>query len=314
MKLASYYRQAEPSFGVVVGNRVFDVPQHWPDGPRNLLEVLRIGPEAIGRIRRLLGDSSAQTLELADVSLRAPIPDPPKLLGLAVNYVEHHRECNRGQDLPDNPRRHTSPRPFLMPGTAVADPGAQIPWPAYSRQIDYEVELAVVIGRECHEMTPEQAAEAIAGYTIANDISARSVTHAQGRAVRPKDDFFDWLHGKGADGFCPMGPWMVTADEIGDPMNLCIQCRVNGELRQDANTRMMIFNVWELVAFCGRLMTLLPGDIIATGTPSGVGMASGRLLAGGDVIACRIEKIGELVNTLGPPPDDFYTPCQPSEA
>ena len=310
MKLASYYREGEESFGVVTGQGIFDVPEHWPEGPRSLLEALQAGPEALARIAWLARDNRGGLLAMSDVALRAPIPEPPKLLGLAVNYVEHHREIDRGHNLPDDPRRHTTPRPFLMPTTAVADPGAEITWPSYSRQIDHEVELAVIIGQTCREVTPDEAAHAIAGYTIANDISARSATHAQGRTVRPKDDFFDWLHGKWADGFCPMGPVMVTADEIGDPMNLAIQLSVNGELRQDANTRLMIFDVCELVSFCSHLMTLVPGDIIVTGTPSGVGMATGKWLAGGDVMTCRIERIGELTNTLGQPPESFYTPCQ----
>jgi len=232
------------------------------------------------------------------------------LLGLAVNYLEHHRELARGADMPTDPAATTTPRPFLMPTTAVAHPGDEIPWPRTSEQIDYEIELAMVIGRKGKDISPQAAGGHIAGYTIANDISARSVTFAQGRAARPKDEFFDWLHGKWADGFCPLGPWLVTADEIGDANDLELELTVNGVTRQKARTSMMIFDVPRVVSFCSHLMTLLPGDVIATGTPSGVAAATGAYLAAGDVITCRIEKIGELTNTLGPRPKSFYTPCR----
>ena len=137
-------------------------------------------------------------------------------------------------------------------------------------------------------------AQSILGYTIANDVSARSCSFSDGREKRPRDDFFDWLHGKWADGFCPLGPWIVTADEVGAPMDLGISLDVNGQTRQNSRTSAMIFDVFELVSFISHIMTLTPGDVIATGTPSGVGMATGNFLKGGDVITCRIEKIGEL--------------------
>jgi 2-keto-4-pentenoate hydratase/2-oxohepta-3-ene-1,7-dioic acid hydratase in catechol pathway len=249
-------------------------------------------------------------IPLTEVRLLAPLPNPPKLLGLAVNYLEHHREIDRGRDFPDDPKRTTTPRPFLMPSTTVAGPGDEIPWPATSRQIDYEVELAVVIGRKAKNVSPQAAGGYIAGYTIANDVSARSATFAEGRAKREKDEFFDWLHGKWPDGFCPMGPWLVTPEEVGDARDLELELTVNGKTRQKASTSMMIFDVFEVVSFCSHLMTLLPGDVIATGTPSGVAAATGKYLRGGDVITCRIECIGELTNTLGREPESYYTPCR----
>jgi len=310
MKLATYVHGGRQSYGVVTDRGVRDVPAAWPDGPASLLDAIQAGPPAIARIRDIAAAQAATAIPLADVKLRAPIPTPPKLLGLAVNYAEHHREIERGADLPAEPRRDTTPRPFLMPATAVADPGAEIPWCDFSRDIDHEVELAVVIGHAARRIAPADAAACIAGYTIANDISARTVTHSAGRAKRPKDDFFDWLHGKWADGFCPLGPYLVTPDEIGDPQDLDLELTVDGEVRQKSNTRHMIFSVMEIVSFCSHLMTLVPGDVIATGTPSGVGIATGKLLKPGQSITCRIEKIGELTNTLGRPPEHFYTPCQ----
>jgi 2-keto-4-pentenoate hydratase/2-oxohepta-3-ene-1,7-dioic acid hydratase in catechol pathway len=313
MKLATYVRGGGESFGVVAGDGIVDVPAAWPGGPVSLLDALRAGQPALARIAAIAaagGSARAPAIPLADVRLRAPLPQPPKLLGLAVNYAEHHREIDRGHDLPAQPHRDTTPRPFLMPATAVAHPGEEIPWCDFSRDIDHEIELAVVIGRDARRVSPDEAKDCVAGYTIANDISARSATHAAGRAKRPKDDFFDWLHGKWADGFCPLGPWLVTADEIGDPQRLDLELTVDGEVRQKSSTRHMIFSVYELVSFCSHLMTLTPGDVIATGTPSGVGQATGKLLKPGQRITCRIEKIGELTNTLGNPPEKFYQPCE----
>ena len=310
MKLATYVYGGRESYGVVTERGIQDIPAAWPDGPATLLEAIQAGQPALTRIRGIADAPAGAAIPLADVRLRAPIPAPPKLLGLAVNYAEHHRELERGGDLPAEPRRDTTARPFLKPATAVADPGAEIPWCDFSRDIDHEIELAVVIGRTARRIAPADAAACIAGYTIANDISARTVTHSTGRAKRPKDDFFDWLHGKWADGFCPLGPYLVTPDEIGDPQDLDLELRVDGEVRQKSNTRNMIFSVWETISFCSHLMTLVPGDVIATGTPSGVGIATGKLLTAGQRITCRIEKIGELTNTLGSPPERFYTPCQ----
>ena len=309
MKLATYTRAGRESFGVVVDGGVCDIPAVWPDGPRTLLATLQAGAMTMERIETLASQIKT-LLPLEAIKLLAPIPAPPKVIGLAVNYVEHHNEFDRGVKLPENTKAKTTPRPFIMPATAIIGPGATIPWPPYSKDIDYEIELAIVIGAPANCVSPSEASRYIAGYTIANDISGRTVTHSQGRAKRPKDDFFDWLHGKWADGFCPTGPYLVTASEVGDPRNLELELTVNGQTRQKANTSQMIFDAYEIVSFISHIMTLTPGDIIATGTPSGVGMATGKLLKGGDVITCRIQNLGELTNTLGPAPEKFYVPCK----
>jgi 2-keto-4-pentenoate hydratase/2-oxohepta-3-ene-1,7-dioic acid hydratase in catechol pathway len=308
MKLASYAYQGRASYGVVRDDGIVDVPSHWPDGPGTLLEAMRDSQAAMARIASL-AKAPGEMIPLEQVKLLAPLQQPPKLIGLAVNYVEHHNEYDRGHALPDDPKFHTTPRPFLMPSTCVIGPGDEIPWPCYSRQIDYEIELAVVIGSRAKCVSAKEARRCIFGYTIANDVSARSCTFAAGREKRPRDDFFDWLHGKWADGFCPLGPWIVTADEVGDPMNLQLELTVNGLTRQQSRTSAMIFDVYELVSFISHVMTLTPGDVIATGTPSGVGLATGNYLKGGDEIACRIEKIGQLNNRLSPTPTSFYQPC-----
>lgn len=309
MKLLMARRGGRTFFGAADERGVLDVRAVWPEGPASVLAALEAGPLCREMLKELLR-GEAERIPFSEVALLSPLPRPPKLIGLAVNYVEHHKEFHRGHSLPADPKARTTPRPFLMPSTCVLDPGALIPWPGFSRQIDYEVELAAVVGARCKDLTPEQAPACVAGYTVANDVSARSVTHAEGREKRPKDDFFDWLHGKWADGFCPLGPWVATADEVGDPRDLRLALWVNDEKRQDETTAAMIFDVYELVAFCSRLMTLEPGDVIATGTPSGVGFPQGKLLKPGDRVRCSIERVGELVNTMGPAPDDYYTPLK----
>jgi 2-keto-4-pentenoate hydratase/2-oxohepta-3-ene-1,7-dioic acid hydratase in catechol pathway len=308
MRLVTFEQERGISWGVRRDAGIVETRAVWPDGPDSVLALLQGGDQAMRRLADLA--AAEPTLAFADAKLLAPIPQPPKLLGLAVNYLEHHREWDRGVEMPFDPAQTTTPRPFLMPATCVIGPDETIPWPVTSEEIDYEVELAVVIGRRCHRVAVEQARECVAGYTIANDISARGATHADGRADRgPKDGFFDWLHGKWADGFCPLGPCLVTADEIDDPQALTLELDVNGERRQHASTDQMIFDVDRIVSFCSHLMTLLPGDVIATGTPSGVGKATGRYLQPGDRITCRIQGIGEITNTLGPRPAAFYRPC-----
>jgi 2-keto-4-pentenoate hydratase/2-oxohepta-3-ene-1,7-dioic acid hydratase in catechol pathway len=309
MKLATYVHQGAESFGVMTDDGLVDVPAAWADGPRSVLDALQRGPDALATIAARTAKIDS-VIPLGDVKLLAPIPEPPKLLALAGNYAKHIAESQLAKGLTNRPADDTTPRPFLMPTTAVAAHGDVVPWPTYSRQVDYELELAIVIGAPCKCVTPAEAGDCIAGYTIANDVSARSVTFTEGRSVRPWDEFYDWLAGKWSDGFCPMGPCLVTADEVGDPSKLDLELRVNDEVRQKSNTSAMIFDVYDTVSFLSHLMTLTPGDIIATGTPHGVGMATGEFLQPGDVMACRIEAIGELTNTLGPQPEDFYTPCR----
>jgi 2-keto-4-pentenoate hydratase/2-oxohepta-3-ene-1,7-dioic acid hydratase in catechol pathway len=295
--------------GVLTEAGLIDVVSAWEGSnpPRSVKDILERGPDCVAKLGEL-ATSPSNVIPLDSVKLLAPIPRPGKVLALAGNYVEHIKEAGLKLGLSDSPRLTTVPRPFLMPGTAVTHPGDEIPWPVYSETIDYELELAVVIGREARHVAPEKALDFIAGYTIANDVSARTVTFTKSRAKRPWDEFYDWLNGKWADGFCPMGPYLLTADEIDDVQNLNMQLTVNGEIRQKANTAQMIHPVTEIVSFLSHLMTLEPGDVIATGTPSGVGMATGNFLKAGDCIEAAIENLGTLMNTLGPKPEQFYEP------
>jgi 2-keto-4-pentenoate hydratase/2-oxohepta-3-ene-1,7-dioic acid hydratase in catechol pathway len=309
MKLATYSKEGSDRCGILTDDGLIDIVSEW-DGsepPESVIEILERGPACLEKLAEL-EKSTGAIIPLDSVKLLAPIPKPGKILALAGNYVEHIKEAGLKLGLSDSPRLTTVPRPFIMPATAVANPGDEIPWPVYSETIDYELELAVVIGRKAKAVPPEKAPEMVAGYTIVNDVSARTVTFKKDRAVRPWDEFYDWLNGKWADGFCPMGPYLLTADEIEDVQNLNMKLTVNGQVRQKANSSQMIHTVAQIISFLSHLMTLEPGDIIATGTPSGVGLATGNYLKAGDRIEATIDKLGTLTNTLGLKPKKFYEP------
>ena len=232
---------------------------------------------------------------LADVTLRAPLPRPGKVLATAANYQAHVVE---GGAAPLD-RTALAPRLFLMPPTAVAGPGDAITLPSVSSQIDWEAELVVVVGARARDLTPAQALDVVAGYAVGNDVSARSLDYGFTRDTGdPAVGFFDWLAGKWPDGFCSFGPYLVTADEVPDPQDLPITLTVNGVLKQAASTKDMIFTVAELLSFASRLMTLEPGDVLLTGTPDGVGMASGEFLADGDEVTVSIGALGVLTNRM----------------
>jgi 2-keto-4-pentenoate hydratase/2-oxohepta-3-ene-1,7-dioic acid hydratase in catechol pathway len=303
MKLITFKKNTSICAGILTDEGIVDLTGDF----QSVKHIIAGGSETIKKIRPII-DECTKFIDPSAVKLLSPVPDPPKVLALAGNYSEHITEVGLTLGLSDSPRTTTVPRPFLMPPTVVIGHNEEIPWPAYSENIDYEIELAVVIGKKAKCVTPEQAPNVIAGYTIANDVSARSVTFAKGRKKRPWDEFYDWLNGKWADGFLPMGPFLLTADEVENVQNLQMTLKVNGEIRQNANTSKMIFSVCQIVSFLSYLMTLQPGDIIATGTPEGVAMASGNFLKSGDEIECTIEKLGTLTNTLGRKPKEFYKP------
>jgi 2-keto-4-pentenoate hydratase/2-oxohepta-3-ene-1,7-dioic acid hydratase in catechol pathway len=313
MKLATYRYQDRVSCGVVMPQGIVDIATAWrgANRPGSVLEILERGQPCLDELRTRIGPKT-KAISLDAVSLLAPMPKPGKLLALAGNYAEHIEEASQTRGfqvgLSEAPRQTTVPRPFLMPSTVVCGPGQTTSWPVYSRQIDYELELGVVIGGKAKCVAPTAALDCVAGYTIINDVSARSVTFKEGRAKRPWDEFYDWLNGKWADGFLPMGPYLVTKDEIPDIQNLHMTLKINGQVRQDASTSQMIYPVADIVSFLSHLMTLEPGDVISTGTPSGVGLATGNFLNAGDVIECSIESLGTLTNTLGSSPDCFYEP------
>lgn len=235
-------------------------------------------------------EAGGPSYNLSQVRLLAPIPRPGKFLALAGNYQAHIEEG--GGKRVDKTK--ITPRVFMKPSSCVVGPGEAVQLPRVSDAVDYELELGIVIGRQAKHVSVENALDYVAGYTIINDISSRSLNIGAHRTPRPMDDFFDWLNGKWQDSFGPMGPYILTADEVADPDDLDLKLSVNGVLRQNSNTGYMIFNTREMVAFCSDLMTLEPGDVIATGTPSGVGDTTGTYLKAGDVMRGEVEGLGVL--------------------
>lgn len=263
-----------------------------PDGPgfaaaRRLATWLHENLDVVPRAEVLAPDSTP---------LLVPIPRPNKIFLLAGNYAEHIRE---GGGIAAE-RQETFPYVFMKPpSTTLTAPGQPIRLPrAAPDAVDWELELAVVIGRKVKNVSEAEALEAVAGYTVINDISQRRYRPNPGRKAREKDRFFDWLHGKWFDSFCPCGPCVTSADAIPDPQSLRLTLRLNDEVRQDASTGQMIFPVAALIAFVAQMVTLEPGDLISTGTPAGVGSTTGTFLKRGDVMHGTIERIGTLVTPV----------------
>lgn len=272
-------------------------------GSDNLLEFLPHGTHAAAAAK-IAAWASQNRSALATVSvptpsvqLHMPIPRPNKLFLLAGNYAEHIRE---GGGVAAE-RAETFPYVFMKPpSTTLIDPGATIRIPRVSPgAIDWELELAVVIGKRCKHVKEADALGVVAGYAVINDISDRKFRPNPDRKPRDRDKFFDWLHGKWHDSFCPMGPCIASADTIRDPQVLPMNLKLNGEIRQNANTGLMIFPVAALIEFISSFVTLEPGDIISTGTPSGVGSTTGTFVKPGDVLTATIEQIGTLVSPVG---------------
>lgn len=224
--------------------------------------------------------SDGQPLPLAEVQLLAPIPRPGKVICVGLNYRDHAEET--GQAIPDEPVL------FSKFANSVVGPGADVMVPRVVTQPDFEAELAIVIGRRATGVPALDALSYVAGYTCANDVSARDLQFRSSQ----------WLLGKAIDSFLPLGPWLVTADEVPDPQKLGLWLEVSGELMQDGSTANMVFTVAQLVSYVSRFMTLEPGDLIATGTPAGVGMGRQRFLKPGDTLRLGIAGLGEQSTTV----------------
>ena len=299
MKLVSFLSpDGDARAGVCIGDSVCDIAALAAavgvDLPSDMTELLIVdeGLEITGNIVDRVNDFPS--LSFDQVTLLAAVPFPGKILALAGNFQSHIQEG--GGAAVDKSK--ITPRVFMKPGTSIIGTNEPILLPQWSEAVDYELELSIVIGEEAKYVDPDDAADYIAGYVVSNDVSARSLTIADGRDERPMDDFFDWLNGKWFDSFSAIGPHLVTADEVGDPHNLKMSLSVNGEQRQDGNTGQMIFDCYEIVSFCSHLTTLEPGDLIMTGPPSGVGATTDTYLQPGDEIKGEIEKLGVLRNVV----------------
>jgi 2-keto-4-pentenoate hydratase/2-oxohepta-3-ene-1,7-dioic acid hydratase in catechol pathway len=251
-------------------------------GPRTIMDLLAAGASTLDAVRDALETADLDGWRpIAETELLAPVPRPGKVVAIGRNYREHAAE--EGVDPP------TAPLIFAKWPSSVVGPGADIRWdPALTGQVDYEAELGVVIGRPARNVNEGDAFDYVLGYTCVDDVSARDLQFGDGQ----------WVRGKSLDTFCPMGPWIVTTDEIADPQALGIRCIVGDEVLQASNTSQMYFSVAEIVSYCSRSFTLEPGDVIATGTPSGVGAfrKPPRFLRDGDRVTVEIEGIGSLEN------------------
>jgi len=235
-------------------------------------------------------------ISTTDVQLLVTVPRPNKLFLLAGNYGAHIEEGGEKA----RQREETFPYVFMKPPTTtLTDPGMPICIPSNSpNYIDWELELAVVIGAEAKNVNEADALDVVAGYTVVNDVSNRKFRPNPARKERPKDAFFDWLHGKWFDSFCPCGPCMLSADAVANPQTMKLLLKVNGDVKQDGSTAAQIFPVAAVIEFLSGIVTLEPGDIISTGTPSGVGNSSGTYLKPGDVVEATIDPIGTLVSPV----------------
>jgi 2-keto-4-pentenoate hydratase/2-oxohepta-3-ene-1,7-dioic acid hydratase in catechol pathway len=244
------------------------------------------------------GDQARLRISHKTARLRVPFPDPKKVILLAGNYAAHIVEG--GGQAPE--RRETFPYFFWKPPTTtLTDPGAPIRIPSVSpNHVDWEIELGAIIGRACRNVTEKDALTYVAGYTVCNDISDRRMRINPGRKPRPKDEFFDWLHGKWHDTFLPMGPCVRSAASLADPQKLQLRLRVNGKEMQNASTAQMIFPVAALISILSSFVSLEPGDIVVTGTPAGVGHARKPpiYLRPKDVVEAEIQGIGILRNPV----------------
>ncbi|MEO7117920.1 MAG: fumarylacetoacetate hydrolase family protein [Candidatus Limnocylindrales bacterium] len=283
MRLVSYLDGGVERLGVVANGRVISAESLMTGGPRTMDDLLADGQGTLARLR-LATDAKWSSIgtSLADVKRLPPVPRPGKIVAVGLNYRDHAAEGGR--------KAPADPVLFAKFPSALVGPGAEITWdPKLTSAVDYEAELAVVIGRAARRVSEADALDHVLGYTCLNDVSARDLQYADKQFVRSKS----------LDTFCPMGPALITADEIEDPQTLRVRSFVNGDVRQDASTAEMIHSVAALVAFCSRAFTLEPGDVIATGTPAGVGWyrEPKEMLKDGDEVVIEIDGIGRLVNT-----------------
>ncbi len=284
MKLLTYNAGQGPRLGAAVDKKIIDLHNtsqgNLPADMRSFLELGQAGMEkAEATIKQAL--SNEQTISMDALKIGPPILNPSKIVAIGLNYMDHCREQNV-----EPPK---SPIIFTKFSTSIIGQGDTIRWdPTLTSRVDFEAELAVVIGRLARHVTEAEAMDYVAGYTICHDVSARDLQFGDGQ----------WIRGKSLDTFCPIGPYLVTKDEIPDPHNLTMRCIVNDQIMQDSSTSEMIFNIPFLIEYISRAFTLLPGDIITTGTPDGVGVFRSPkiFLKNKDQVTIEIEGLGQLTN------------------
>ncbi|MEX2207927.1 MAG: fumarylacetoacetate hydrolase family protein [Myxococcota bacterium] len=287
MKLATFTQAGSTRIGVVRGEEIIDLSAAAPELPRDLIGFLSAG----SRARQRAGEASSASgaaIPIVDVKLESPILRPPKFLAVGLNYADHVAESGM-----EKPR---FPTLFNKQSTCVTGPYDPVHLPRVSSALDYEGELAFVIGKRCRHVPRARAHEVIAGYCVHDDVSVRDW---QLRVPT-------WTIGKSFDTHGPLGPWLTTPDEVGDPHALSIRTLVNGEVRQSSNTKELIFDCYALVEHITTAFTLEVGDVIATGTPSGVGvsMKPPRWLVAGDIVRIEIQNLGFLQNEVIPEPEE----------
>ncbi len=285
MKLASLKSEGGTGTSVVaiLDDEVVDLSAALPESPSDVAGLFELGPSAVDQVRAVIeAGGNRSPLELS--RLASPVASPGKFFAIGLNYADHIAET--GAEAPK------FPNVFAKMPSCVAGPYDEVQLPSVSDQLDYEGELGFVIGTRCRHVSRERASEVIAGYVVINDYSVRDY---QMRTSQ-------WILGKSFDTHGVIGPWLVTADEIADPHTLPIRTLVNGELRQSSNTSNLIFDCFDAVELLSSVCTLEPGDVVATGTPGGVGMATGTFLAPGDVVRVEIDGIGAIENRIVPEP------------
>jgi 2-keto-4-pentenoate hydratase/2-oxohepta-3-ene-1,7-dioic acid hydratase in catechol pathway len=297
MKIASFKTKADVNsirVGLVRDDSILDLSDLF--GVSDMTSLITQFSEIKGGIQSLKTNTRGAVL-LDEVKLEAPVQRPGKIVCLAGNYREHIAES--GYVVPESTDVVTQ-QLFLKPASALVGNDDKILIGKNNVKVGWETELAVIIGKRGRHISSDSALDYVFGYTILNDVSERGLNSTiENRHKREMDRFLDWLAGKWFDSFAPCGPWIVTADEIADPHQLEIKLTINGELRQHGNTRDMIFNIPEQIAYASSIMTLEPGDIISTGTPVGAGLGGeSTSLQPGDSLVCEIEKIGRLKNRV----------------
>jgi 2-keto-4-pentenoate hydratase/2-oxohepta-3-ene-1,7-dioic acid hydratase in catechol pathway len=295
--MAEYFLASVASAGKAAAAVVVEGTVHEVAGRPTMADLLADWRESLHAIESAIEHGRLEPgRPVGDVRLLPPVPQPPNLYMIGANYADHAREMRGLSPDAPVPKPAGGPFVFLKPTTTLVGHGDPVRLPPGSEKVDWEAELAVVIGHRAANVAPEHALAFVAGYTIANDVSVRDRFRRPDSAEPPMT--FDWFAQKGWETSCPMGPWLAPAHDRSEPAGRALRLTLNGTVEQDSSTSEMIFSVAEQIAYISAIVPLVPGDVICTGTPAGVGMAKGRFLSAGDEVVCEIEGIGRLANPV----------------